>query len=59
MSTTTLIINTVQQVGQMLYVDQTYGSDSGPTIGLRNRFDRPFLTPQAAKAATMLVILCM
>jgi len=37
----------------MLYVDQTYGSDSGPTIGLRNRFDRPFLTPQAAKAAAM------
>jgi hypothetical protein len=39
--------------GQMLYVDQTYGSDSGPTIGLRNRFDRPFLTPEAAKAAAM------
>jgi len=39
--------------GQMLYVDQTYGSDSGPTIGLRNRFDRPFLTPEAAWAAAM------
>jgi len=53
MSTTTVVINTVQPVGQMLYVDQTYGSDSGPTIGLRNRFDRPFLTPEAAKAAAI------
>lgn len=39
--------------GQMVYVDQTYGSDSGPTIGLRNRFDRPFLTPEAAEAAAI------
>ena len=38
-------------VGQMVYVDQTYGSDSGPNIGLRGRFDRPFLTPEAAWAA--------
>lgn len=34
--------------GNLVYVDETYGDDSS---GVVNRFDRPYLTPTAAKTA--------
>lgn len=37
-------------VGKQVYIDEVYGSD---TTGLRERFDKPFLTPAAAVSASL------
>lgn len=54
-SASTLLPNglTAVYTTNTVWVDAEYGSDSGANIGLRERLDRPFLTPEAAESAAV------